>query len=150
MNNPKKFPVGALLYWVSLACCALVMVTDGFSFAGNGYYVNENKPCLVTNADCPKCATLDAIVNAYYNMAGVTIFRTRKKAGGDFHNNGSESIPCYKYAMCKDTSWNVNRKCDLEIGCVDEASTKGCKDLVQQSWFTMYMNRERWVEITEK
>ena len=150
MNNPKKFPIGAALYWVSLALCALVVSANGFSFAGNGSIVSEDQPCIVTNANCPKCSSMFVTYKAYYNMAGETVFRTEEKTGGDYHLNGVDYIPCYKYAECNVSREYVNRRCDLAIGCVDGGSFRGCRDLVQGDWITEYKNRERWGKISEE
>ena len=151
MNNPRKFPVGALLYWVSLALCALVVSANGFSFAGSGYIVNEDQPCIVTNANCPKCASVfEEEKTAYYNMAGETVFREAEKTGGKFHYNGNDDIPCYKYAACTTREWYADHKCDLEIGCVPGGSTNGCKNLVQDDWSTEYKVRERWEKESEE
>ncbi len=152
MNNPKKFPIGVALYWVSLALCALVFIADDFSFAGGGVSgVYTTTPCIVTNTECPLCDTFTSgeTYLAIYNMAGMLHFTYPEFGVGRYQLDEVMDVVCFKSALCEEKWRDENYECTI-YGCVQSTKKTGCVRLAQSDWVTFNEPYQIWKKGVEE
>lgn len=149
MHRLIKSVVGTLLFWSVLVCCALLLITDGFSFAGNGHDLVYETPCIVVNANCPLCCGLDESPTAYYGMAGQTRFTFEGDDPGPYAEDGSINLVCYKKATCKERTRSELQNC-TSTGCADSTRPVGCKSLLQLEWVNEMRTYPFWKDAPEE